>query len=328
MQYNFERIKVLITSACNSNCTHCFRNVDKNTTEISWSKLKEIVDFGVANSCQLFSFSGGEFFTHLAAYDLIEYCLAQNVHVSILTNALQIDIPFFERVKNKSLVSFQVSIDGLKENHDSRRGTGAFDKTIFNVKQLYSLGYTLSAKTALDENNYADIAKIIQMPWFSNFLVLPVALSAKDCVNKVMKAEYKKFEQVIQIIYKELASININNHQCHCYPQELAIKYDGGVYPCTEAREHNEFLIGNITDRSIRDVLAEYESSPEKKFICSQAKVQACEKCLYNLACNHGCRLRALRFHGNFLSPDPFNCRVFNNEHLDTPIGQLFWGDK
>ncbi len=326
MKYNFERIKVLITSACNSNCTHCFRRTEKNTEELSWENLKEIVDFGIENNCEQFSFSGGEFFTHPSAYELIEYCLSKNVYVSVLTNALQMNIPFFERLKNKELLSFQISVDGLREKHDIRRGAGAFDKTMANVKHLHELGFSLSAKTALDEYNFADITEILQMPWFSRVLILPVAFFAKERINQIISEEYRDFEQVIQLIYKTL--VENNNYRCRCYPHELAIKYDGGVYPCTEAREHGECLIGNIRNKPLHDILEEYESHPEKKFICPQARVEVCEKCPQHLVCNHGCRLRALRFHGDFLGPDPFNCRVFKDENTDVPIGQLFWGDK
>lgn len=326
MKYNFERIKVLITSACNSNCTHCFRHTEKNTKELSWEKLKEIVDFGVENNCELFSFSGGEFFTHLSAYDLIEYCVSKNVHISILTNALHMDIPFFENLKNRELLSFQISVDGLREKHDKRRGEGSFDRTMFNVKRLYDLGFSLSAKTALDENNYMDIAEILQMPWFSKVLILPVAFSAKERKDQYISDEYRKFERVIQLIYTTTAENKSN--LCRCYPQELAIKYDGGIYPCTEAREHDEFLIGNINDKSLRVILDEYELDSERKFKCPKAYVEVCEQCPQCSACNHGCRLRALRFYGDLLGPDPFGCRVYKDENLDVPIGQLFWGEK
>lgn len=325
MAYNFKRIKVLITSECNSNCTHCFRHLDKNTYALSWEKLKEIIDFGIENNCKLFSFSGGEFFMHPSAYKLIEYCLSNNVSINILTNALQINIPFFKKLKNKNLLSFQISIDGLKEKHDLRRGIGSFDKTIANVKQLFELGFTLSAKTALDERNYTDIVDIFKMPWFSRVLVLPVAFSPQKYNDQFDSDEYKKFEQVIQLVYQTLA--NEDNYMCQCYPQELAIKYDGGVYPCTEAREHNECLIGNITNKHISDILTEYESQPEKKFICPQATVEECKLCPRKSVCNRGCRLRALRFYGSLNAPDPFNCRIFIDKHANVPIGQLFWGE-
>ena len=328
MQYNFERIKVLITSACNANCTHCFRRNEKNTSTISFDKIKEIVDFGIGNGCSLFSFSGGEFFTHPDAYNIIDCCINKDVHISILTNGLDINVGYFAQITNRSQIDFQVSVDGLKETHDLRRGKGAFDRTTANVAQLFDLGYKIAAKTVIDENNYKDIIAVFQMPWFSRVLVLPVAFSKQENNMHGVPQWYRDFESIVQLIYKKQAESLTTERRCQCYPIELAIKYDGNVYPCTEAREHNEFLIGNILNKSITDVLADYESNASKKFICPEAHNAVCDNCSANNVCNRGCRLRALRFHGDMSAPDPFNCRIFNNEYLDIPIGQLFWGEK
>ena len=328
MQYNFERIKVLVTSACNANCTHCFRRNEKNTSTISFDKIKEIVNFGIQNRCSFFSFSGGEFFTHPDAYNSIEYCICNNVHIGILTNGIDINVDYFAQITNKSQIDFQVSVDGLKDIHDFRRGKGAFDCTIKNVTQLCDLGYKIVAKTVIDENNYKDIIAVFQMPWFSRVLVLPVAFSKKSNKMHGMSQEYRDFESTVQLIYKKQAEQLTSERRCQCYPIELAIKYDGNVYPCTEAREHNEFLIGNILNKPITDVLAEYETMENKKFVCPEAHNEICDSCPANNICNRGCRLRALRFYGNISSPDPFNCRIFNNKYLDIPIGQLFWGEK
>ena len=324
-KYSFERIKVLITSACNSNCTHCFRNKEKNSTYLTESKLKEIIDFGVKNNCNYFSFSGGEFFTHPFAYGLIDYCVLQKTNINILTNGLDIDIDYFANLQDKELVSFQISIDGLQDKHNERRGEGSFQKTIYNVRKLYSLGYVLSAKTVLDEYNYKDFIDIIKMPWFNRFLVLPVASNQNGFL--ISDESLREYEKTMTLIYKNQIVYDNSKYQCNCFPKELAIKYDGGVYPCTEAREHGEFLIGNITNKTLEKVLLEYEKK-EDKLRCQSVKVEECESCVSKDICHKGCRLRALRYYGYINAPDPFNCRLFNNENLDVPIGKLFWGEK
>lgn len=325
--YNFSRIKVLITSACNANCTHCFRNKDKNTYSIPFDKLREIVDFGIKYGCQQFSFSGGEFFTHQHAYDLINYCINKGVHIGILTNGLDVDRMFFRKIQKKHLVTFQVSVDGLRENHDTRRGEGSFERMMTTVKNLYEIGYEVSAKIAIDEKNYRDIVEIFKMPWFGHVLVIPVAFSRDKVSGQSITESYREAERCIQVIYRNQAALFKNDRRCECYPHELAIKYDGGVYPCTEAREHNEFLIGNILNTSIEGVIRSYESDNPNKFICPEAQNSGCNACSAREICNRGCRLRALRFHGDILAPDPFNCRIFKDEYLEIPIGQLFWGE-
>lgn len=327
MSYSFKRIKVLITSKCNSNCTHCFRSAEKNTESISIQKLIEIIDFGVNNNCRHFGFSGGEFFTHPNCYDLINYCLNKQVKIKILTNALSIDTNFLGAVERKDLIAFQISVDGLEKSHDKRRGKGSYFATIENVKKLHSMGYKLSAKMIIDSDNYIDFPYVLKMPWFEKVLVLPLAFDEETNHNS-KDFETEEYKNVIKIIYQKMTSINDRQNLCIGYPNELAIKYNGNVYPCTEAREHDEFLIGNITNQTLEQLLQKYENSDQEKLRCKDIKIKACEVCQYNNACNFGCRLRARRFNGDFASPDPFNCRIFNNKFSDVPIGKLIWGKK
>jgi MoaA/NifB/PqqE/SkfB family radical SAM enzyme len=64
------------------------------------------------------------------------------------------------------------------------------------------------------------------------------------------------------------------------------------------------------------------------KINCDSKDIFECNKCQSQEVCNRGCRLRAFNFHGTFLAPDPFCCKIFNNDFPDTPIGDLFWGEK
>ncbi len=110
--------------------------------------------------------------------------------------------------------------------------------------------------------------------------------------------------------------------------KEIAIRYDGNVYPCTEAREHDEYAMGNITDMSLRKVIELYEANDANKLSCKELLPEECVLCKARDICNKGCRLRSKHFFGDFNAPDPFNCRIFNDEFPDVPIGKLFWGMK
>ena len=328
--FNFYQIKVLVTSACNSNCTHCFRSPDKNKYFLSEAKLIEIVDFAIQNSTQILSFSGGEFFTHPFAYDLLEYCLSKKITTRVLTNGKDLDLSFFENRKDLGFLSMQVSIDGMKNNHDLRRGEGSFDATINNVKKLTKLGIPVTVKTTLDERNYMDVIDVINMPYFSDYIILPVALTSavkgQSRHNPVINEDYEK---VMRLIYKKKASSLDKTNRCRVFPQLLAIKYDGGLYPCPEAREHGFFCMGNITNRSLNDTIQDYLNSENAKVMFEHISndIQKCNNCNSKDVCNRGCRVRAYKFHGEFLAPDPFCCKIFNNDFPDIPIGCLFWGE-
>ena len=82
-----DQMKILVTSECNLNCTHCFRSFDKNKYIISYDKIIELINYAIETSCNSISFSGGEFFTHPSAYQILDYCFKKQVKVKILTNA-------------------------------------------------------------------------------------------------------------------------------------------------------------------------------------------------------------------------------------------------
>jgi radical SAM protein with 4Fe4S-binding SPASM domain len=329
--FNFDQIKVLVTSACNSNCTHCFRGADKNKYVLSESKLIEIVDFAIANYTQALSFSGGEFFTHPFAYGLLEYCLAKKIPTRVLTNATDLNLLFFEKRKDINLLSIQVSIDGMKYNHDLRRGEGSFDATIHNVKGLSKLGIPITAKMTLDEHNYTDVIDVINMPYFTSYSILPVALtSAAKRQTEYNSAVVKDYEKTINLLYKKQTTFADKTHRCRIFPHTLAIKYDGNVYPCGDAREHSLFCMGNITTRSLHETIQDYVNSENSKILQNYVSndIFECNNCHSKIVCNRGCRVRAYKFNGEFLSPDPFCCRIFNDNFSDISMGCLFWGEK
>ena len=99
--YEMDQIKVLVTNECNLHCTHCFRSEESLPQMISFVKLCEIVDFAIESKTRKLSFSGGEFFTHPKAYDLLDYCRGKDIDIAILTNATCLDIEYFKKNVNE-----------------------------------------------------------------------------------------------------------------------------------------------------------------------------------------------------------------------------------
>lgn len=325
--FSYHRIKVLVTSQCNSTCKHCFRSLEKNSESLSKDEIFHIIDYGIENDCNYFSFSGGEFFTHPAAYDIITYCMVKDVRIDILTNGLEIDLDYFSKNSYQRSITFQVSVDGLEHSHDMRRGEGSYKRTMGNVKELHKMGYQLRAKTVLDETNYKDIIEIMSLPWFFNIAVLPVAKFTNTVMGPQDPVVNEEYESVIEFLYRKNIAVNSSGFICNHFPNELAIKYNGDVFPCTEAREHGYFLIGNIRKTPIKELISKYVKD-EASIPCSNIVVAKCQSCEHLNICKQGCRLRALRYHGSLLYPDPFACRIFRGESAEVPIGRLIWGEK
>ena len=331
-KFKMDQIKVLATSACNLNCTHCFRSQDKNEYSLSKKQLIEIVDFAIDNSIKKLSFSGGEFFVHENAYEILDYCLKNDLNISILTNAIDIDISFFKKNKNLKKLSFQVSIDGMSEIHNQRRGNMSFERTMKNVKALYDLNIPITASMVLDIYNYKEIIKVLELPYFANFNFLPVASTneGNSYMDYIPKKEKEEYENTINILYKKENVFMGKEHRCHMFPLGLGIKYDGNVYPCAVARDYNLFCMGNLNEQSLYEIVNNYFESEEGKKIKQYKSndINKCNECKMNNVCNRGCRVRAYKYFGNLMEPDPFCCRLYKNEFSEESINCLFWGTR
>lgn len=326
-----DQIKVLVTNECNLCCTHCFRKDKTQIQMLPLSKVCEIVDFAIEHRARKLSFSGGEFFTHPYAYDILDYCLKKNIDITILTNATCLNVDYFKKYSTQR-ISFQVSIDGMREAHDQRRGRGNFDRMFSNVKVLKNLGFNIRASMVLDFNNYKDIINVMKLPYFDGFNCLPVAYT-NDFNSALNNEEYEircEYDAVIAMMYKHNKRSADGTQRCHMYPMGLGIRYDGNVYPCAVSRDYDLLCMGNMMESSLKDILNTFETTKVGKLLHSYKdnRIEECEKCKSNNVCNRGCRIRAYKLFGTFDAPDLFCCRIFGEERSNSCLNNLFWGER
>lgn len=157
---------LLLTEDCNLRCTYCFEKDMRAKKIMSKETAKGAIDFLVSNALENGNdyfevmFFGGE---PLLALDIFEFCCDYGIEVSkknnllFRTSLITNGTIFNERVEKnlKKLVengelNIQVSIDGIKENHDKHRiyenGNGSFDLIKSNIPKF---------KSVFPENNVA-----------------------------------------------------------------------------------------------------------------------------------------------------------------------------
>ena len=294
---------------------------------LTFSQLREIVDFAVENATNVLDFSGGEFFAHPFAYELLLYCFSRGIKVNICTNATEIDQTFFEKYKYQGLLTMQISVDGLEQKHDSRRGKGMFEKTIANARRLADDGIPITLSMALDKSNYRDAIEVLKLDFVSEFMFLPVAYSGAAIINDDGVSDDEYEETIVYLLQNTECEATDWSRQL--FPYLLAVKYDGSVYPSPVAADYNLLCMGNINNHSMKDITVSFLKSANFRELANVAAqgVYECTICPAKDRCNTGCRMRALKFFGRLQKPDPFYCRLFLNKYTDIPIGRLFWGD-
>lgn len=322
----FEQLRILATSKCNLNCTHCYQHFDKNNYYIEEINLIKVIDFAHKHKVKNLTLSGGEIFTYPSLYSVIEYCLEIFPNISIATNGTMLNLNFFKTLLKKEKISFQISLDGNKENHDKRRGKGTYDVTLETIKNLTKIGYNVIGSMAIDEHNFTDMIDVISIPELQKINFLPVAYvgAAKNSPN-VSSSNFTNFEETMfQIYKKDLAK---DSNPVSLFPHSLAIKYDGTIYPSAVAQDLGVLCMGNIYCDDLEKIV---ERALENNFFPISFETDSlpkCKDCEYCNQCSKGSRERAFKSYGSLFAPDPFCCRIYKNSFKEVPLGKLFWGE-
>lgn len=171
-----------VTDACNLACSYCYQ-IKKGTKRMSFEIAKKFIDLLLTGEkgmkeyinpdispAVVLDFIGGE--------PLLEVELMDKIVNYFRTKAIELEHPwvnmfsicissngtlyFDEKVKqflekNKNLVSFNVTIDGNKELHDSCRkfpdGSPSYDLAVSAAKDWMSKGYYMGSKITIAPGN-------------------------------------------------------------------------------------------------------------------------------------------------------------------------------
>lgn len=139
----------ILTENCNLRCVYCCEQ--HKQTRMSTGLQDQIVKFVEENihkyKCLKVEWFGGE---PLLCMDIIEYlskkfmaiCNKHKVQYFAVTstNGFLLNAQNLEKLKNLRVLSYQITVDGVKETHDSQRmqanGSGSWDIIIHNLRDI------------------------------------------------------------------------------------------------------------------------------------------------------------------------------------------------
>lgn len=154
-----------VTNRCNLSCTHClFSSSPQEKDTLSFELMLEHINDAYRLGCRLFVLSGGEPLVYPKIIELIEAILSfSGASVVILTNGLLLEKVFTCKDFERSLVQFQISLDGLPNEHDAIRGKGSFEKLKTNLAWLKARGYTFSLSTCVHPSNVHVLEPLLEV---------------------------------------------------------------------------------------------------------------------------------------------------------------------
>ncbi len=153
-----------ITNRCNMSCSHClFASGDGDCAELSRADLFSAIDQAHEQGCRLFYFTGGEPLVHPDFKDACERILADgDAHLVILTNGRALSkYESWLLQQDGNRLHFQISLDGMRGNHDALRGHGSFEELQRNLQWLKNIGLSASLSMSINSNNVHEMTAAV-----------------------------------------------------------------------------------------------------------------------------------------------------------------------
>lgn len=333
---------IRVTMACNLRCQQCYAVAGKQLdNELSLLEMKKLIDDLKKMGVIRIFFTGGEPFIRPDILEILKYADKNNFAMYISTNGTFIKPETIRVLKTlKHLRTFQISIDGIKNTHDTVRGVkGTFDKAIRTAKlSARELKNTkVAIISTLMKNNITEIEKILKLAirlkvdTFGLVTLYPVKRSS-DAIDVSPLQKYRLFQRLSKIYKKEKTDLKIGllippalmpeslkeieygcGYVCS-FPSLLGIHANGDVAPCDGLLNYRQFILGNIRKTPLKE-LWNNPLMRELKSIKPTDIKGVCKKCKYLSFCMGGCRARAFLEYRTFKAPNPL-CESFEKAGL------------
>ena len=296
-----------VTSRCNARCEHCGSSCGDYvpTDEISAEELKK----ALADIAQhynphdiLLNVTGGEPLIRKDLFDIMSYANELGFRWGMTSNGMLITDDILEKVNQTNMETISISLDGLKETHESfRKVPGSFDKIIENIKKLQQVPSikivqvtTVANKKNLHELNelYILMKELKIISW----RVINVDPIGRAKINSDILLDKDDYKWLFNFI-KEKREENIMNVEYGCshfldipLEKELRDTYfycvtglyvgsilsNGDIFICPNVERRPEFIQGNIKTDSFVDV---WENKYKLFRSDDRTRCEKCEKC-------------------------------------------------
>lgn len=333
----------IVSYDCNFRCSYCFENGISNHGK-QWSKqafTKEMVDKAYETMIKIeprrelhyknILLYGGEPFLRQNK-EVVEYIVKKGHQLGytfkVISNGYDID--YFENILSPEyFTSFQITLDGDKDNHNSRRfhyeEGDSFQKIINNIGILLKKNIDVSVRVNTDNNNIHDFKSLNklfkELGYSSNshFRIYSSVLRkynenencdvdidylSMDKFNKQHQKNNGKVDYQDYNIYRNYLSYLKNGSRCRLYSAGCSAQYGsylldplGYIYTCLETVGKPDQFIGQYNN-----IEPEWNEVRKHWFERNTGNAINCQSCKFALLCGGGCLARSIHTKDGFKS--------------------------
>lgn len=268
---HFLELIILPTEQCNFRCVYCYEDfsIGRMKPEIVDS-IKNLVDERIKDLSVLkIAWFGGE---PLAARDIVidltsyfqRKCAESGVRFisDMTTNAYRLDVALLEKLAGLGITTYQITLDGLKEQHNKTRplasGGPTFDRIWGNLlaAKATSLDFSITIRLHVTSHNIGDIEAIhaeIQRHFGQDarFKVFIKAIEnlggPKTAAGAVPDAaQMTEVEQRFAVLSAHSLTLD-DTYICYAArPNSFVIRADGSIAKCTVAFKSDSNKLGRV----------------------------------------------------------------------------------
>ncbi len=327
--------------SCNFNCFYCYQDeYDPDNLPLSEDKIDSFfayINNEFADRKKYITLFGGEpLLSGKGARTLVNYFMdsakKNDISVAVVTNGYSL-VDYIETLQKCNIREVQVTLDGLKDNHDKRRplkdGGGTFDQVVKGIDAVLDVGLTVNLRMVLDKDNISDLPKLARMAikkgWTKNVkfktqLGRNYELHHCQVDNERLFSRVSLYEKIYNMLkeYPEILefhkpAFSISKFleengklpdplfdACPATKTEWAFDYSGSIYSCTATVGKKGEELGTYFPKVTlkQDIVDEWE---ERDVL----SIPECKNCSLALACGGGCGSVAKNNHdGRIQSPD------------------------
>ena len=252
------------TTACNLKCPGCWAGEYSKHDQLEPELLDRILD--EAKELGIFGIvmSGCEPFLYPYLLDMAEKHDEQAF--MIYTNGTRIDDEVADRLQKVGNISPCVSIEGWREETDSRRGQGTYDKVLAAMERLHERGILFGASITVTRKNYKEVTsdefidflidKGVRYIWAFHYI--PIGRTPNTDLMILPEQRAYLYERTAYLRENKLMTYvdfwndgELTNGCIAGGDSFFHITAKGDVEPCVFVH----FAVDNIRDKSLKEVL-------------------------------------------------------------------------
>lgn len=330
----------LVTYNCNFRCPYCYEGgvsdsgrqwsgavFTKEMVDNAYKAIEQIQPEERLRSNMIYLFGGEPLLAENK--EIVRYIVTEGhqrrFEFGAVTNGYDLD-QYLDLLGDDGINWLQITIDGMKERHDSRRihyrTTASFDRIVRNIGLALDKGVTIVVRVNTDAQNFADIEKLNKLfnelhYYKDNKLIINSALLlggydkdddqqkigylTRPAFNRLHKESSENIScqdsGIMKNIYRSISKRQpLPIHAVFCQSQTGSYVLDplGDIYPCWDVVGQPTHTIGHfVPEVAWSDEMQNWQGR-------NVGNTEKCKRCKYALFCGGGCLGKALWQKGSF----------------------------